>query len=219
MVDSDANTIRLEDSNIKCPFRLKKSYSVALKPEHPVNQERPRSNSHISFNCRPEFVPKPKPKATNVNPSPMKLCRKISPNVSNSGIEYECMSCPDSDNELSYSEETQPFSQIEDDSNAVNELRKEMMKIRTSTQDEKISNEYESVLKIDDLLNEEKRKKKKAKSIWKKHIQKQEEKSWLYQSCDNSGRRTVSTHSNLSILGILESAVKEKVSLRQSSIY
>ena len=95
----------------------------------------------------------PNQNLTNVNPSPMKLCRKISPNVSNSGIEYECMSCPDSDNELSYSEETQPFSPIEDDSNAVNELRKEMMKIRTSTQDEKVSNEYESVLKIDDLLN------------------------------------------------------------------
>ena len=55
--------------------------------------------------------------------------------------------------------------------------------------------------------------------MWKKHIQKQEEKTWLYQSCDNSGRKTVSTHSNLSILGILESAVKEKVSLRQSSLY
>ena len=26
MVDSDANTIHLEDTNIKCPFRLKKSY-------------------------------------------------------------------------------------------------------------------------------------------------------------------------------------------------
>ena len=86
MVDSDANTIHLEDTNIKCPFRLKKSYSVALKPEHPVNQERPRSNSHIFFNYRPEFVPKPKPKPTNVNPSPMELCRKISPNVSNSGM-------------------------------------------------------------------------------------------------------------------------------------
>ena len=37
-----------------------------------------------------------------------------------------------------------------------------MMKIRTSTQDEKVSNEYESVLKIDDLLNWGKEKEKES---------------------------------------------------------
>lgn len=186
MVDSDNNSILLDNSqhsNPKCPFRLKKSYSVALKPEHSVNQERPRSNSHISFNYRPEFVPKPKPKPTNVNPSPMQLCRRITSFSSNSRIEFDCISS----DSLSYSEETQPFSPIEDDSSEVNDLRKEM--------------------------------KKSKKSIWKKHIQKQEEKNWLYHSCDNSGRKTMSSHSNLSILGILESAASEKVNLRQSSLY
>ena len=96
--------------------------------------------------------------------------------------------------------------------NTVNELRKGMIKIRNSSQEEKKSNEYENVLKIDDLLKKEKKK----KSIWKKHILKLEENNWLY---DNSGRKTMIIHSNLSILGILESAAKDKVKLRQSSLY
>ena len=70
----DSNNILLDNSqhsNPKCPFQIIKSFS------NPTIQERPRSNSHISFNCRPEFVPKPKPKPTDVNPSPMTLCRRI----------------------------------------------------------------------------------------------------------------------------------------------
>lgn len=96
--------------------------------------------------------------------------------------------------------------------NTVSDLRKGMIKIRNGSQEEKKSNEYENVLRIDDLLKKEKKK----KSIWKKHILKLEENNWLY---DNSGRKTMIIHSNLSILGILESAAKDKVKLRQSSLY
>lgn len=99
----DSNNILLDNSqhsNPKCPFHIIKSFS------NPTIQERPRSNSHISFNCRPEFVPKPKPKPTDVNPSPMTLCRRITSTSSNGKIEFDTISCPESNNEFSNSEET-----------------------------------------------------------------------------------------------------------------
>lgn len=233
-------------------LKLKKSLSVKFCPEtYPsrgsedleIIPDRVRSNSHFSFYCRPEFVPKPKPKPTTVKPSPMKLCRKI---ICNSTINkpsilndyhincLDCLSCPESDNEddgSSFSSETLPFSPPEDSrSSKVEILRKEMVKVRTSTLDEKSPNEYECILKIDDLINQEK-KRKKTNSLWKKHIIKQEEKNWLNKSCGcgNGGidgrnplklKKTLS--GNFSILGILESAANEKVNhidLRQSSIY
>ena len=150
-------------------LKLKKSLSVKFCPEtHPsrgsedleIIPDRVRSNSHFSFYCRPEFVPKPKPKPTTVKPSPMKLCRKI---ICNSTINkpsilndyhincLDCLSCPESDSEddgSSFSSDTLPFSPPEDSrSSKVEILRKEMVKVRTSTLDEKSPNEYECILK------------------------------------------------------------------------
>lgn len=232
-------------------LKIKKSLSGKFCPEtYPskgsedleIIPDRVRSNSHFSFYCRPEFVPKPRPKPTAVKPSPMKLSRKIFCNSTIKKLSIlndyhinslDCLSCPDNDSEddcSSFSIETLPFSPPEDNrSSKVEILRKEMVKVRTSTQDEKSPNEYECILKIDDLINKKKR--KKANSPWKKHIIKQEEKNWLNKSCecgngeiDGRGplkiKKTLS--GNFSILGILESAANEKVNhiyLRQSSIY
>lgn len=234
-------------------LRVKKSLSVVL-PKKEASEEKVelvRCNSHTTFQYHPDFVPRPKPKKTEVVVSPMKLCRKKCCENANTNIinDYlantvDCNSCPDSedeqflfDDEDSLSEETQPFSPVEETS--LNIVRKEMVKTRTTQNPEKLSNEYENILKIDDFINESNNyynNKRKRKSMFKKHIVKQEEDNFIRMSGgidllqSKSARlsdvsKTISRNTvgqqgrNFSLLGILESAANEvnnSKSLRES---
>lgn len=233
--------------------RVKKSLSVVLpkKESSETKVEIVRCNSHTTFQYHPEFVPHPKPKKAEVFVSPMKLCRKKYCKNANTNIinDYlantvDCNSCPDSgdeefllEDEDSLSEETQPFSPVDEIS--LNVVRKEMVKTRNTQCPEKLSNEYENILKIDDFINESNNyynNKPKRKSMFKKHIVKQEENNFIRMSGgidllqSKSGRlsdvsKTVSRNTvgqqgrNFSLLGILESAANEvnnSKSLRES---
>ena len=238
--DSDAFTLR-----------AKKSFSVVLPKKdspHP-EPELLRCNSHSSFQYTNALVPKPKPKKNKAVVSPMKLCRKnFCDNANNSIINdyfpdsVDCNSCPDSEDEEfvlddghSF-EDTQPFSPIDDSS--LSNVRKEMVKFKSShnVKNVKESNEYENILKIDELINRDEIKPKR-KSIFKKHIVKQEENNFIRLSggldlihsnsvcLRNSSTSAMSIHhtianqmTNYSLLGILESAANEHIgfNLRRS---
>lgn len=227
-------------------LRPKKSLSVAIHTEQkkkvPVL---PRSNSH--HDLHPNFVPRPRPKKNEVVVSPLKLYRKnFCKNASNQVISTyfpEGVDCNsedekfslDGDNEKENNRETEAFTP--EDESKLNSVRKEMVKIKNSQSPKKESNEYESILRIDELINEELNKKKKnplkkKKSIFKKHItQMKEEKEFDlendvddYINLSGSGRmgrkhcssvRTKTREQNkdgpknFSLLGILESAVND----------
>ena len=119
----------------------------------------------------------------------------------------------------------------------INELKKEMKNILNDfLETDNKSKEYENILNSDYIFNKNKYKPKK-KSIFKKHIQLQEETNWLFSSMgplvsfnvgnNNLYQRTISNqiyrsnttflnsrirlrNSNISILGVLESAANEK---------
>ena len=225
-------------------LRPKKSLSVAIHTEQkkkvPVL---PRSNSH--HDLHPNFVPRPRPKKNEVVVSPLKLYRKnFCKNASNQVIStyfpdgVDCNSedekfSLDGDNEKN--RETEAFTP--EDESKLNSVRKEMVKIKNNQSPKKESNEYESILRIDELINEELNKKKKnplkkKKSIFKKHItQMKEEKEFDlendvddYINLSGNGRMgrkhcsSVRTKTrepnkdgpkNFSLLGILESAVND----------
>ena len=227
-------------------LRPKKSLSVAIHTEQkkkvPVL---PRSNSH--HDLHPNFVPRPKPKKNEVVVSPLKLYRKnFCKNASNQVIStyfpdgVDCNSedekfSSDGDNEEDNNRETEAFTP--EDESKLNSVRKEMVKIKNNQSPKKESNEYESILRIDELINEELNKKKKnplkkKKSIFKKHItQMKEEKEFDlendvddYINLSGNGRMgrkhcsSVRTKTrepnkdgpkNFSLLGILESAVND----------
>ena len=122
----------------------------------------------------------------------------------------------------------------------INEFRKEMKNLKSSFDKEELekiqSKEYEEILNMDKIFNKKKYNKKLRRSIFKKHIQRQEEINFIFSSMgpmsvlNNSIRkRTISLstnnirtntisinklprmkNSNISILGVLESAVNEK---------
>ena len=227
-------------------LRPKKSLSVAIHTEKkkkvPVL---PRSNSH--HDLHPNFVPRPRPKKNEVVVSPLKLYRKnFCKNASNQVISTyfpEGVDCNsedekfslDGDNEKENNRETEAFTP--EDESKLNSVRKEMVKIKNNQSPKKELNEYESILRIDELINEELNKKKKnplkkKKSIFKKHIaQMKEEKEFDlendvddYINLSGSGRmgrkhcssvRTKTREQNkdgpknFSLLGILESAVND----------
>lgn len=228
-------------------LRAKKSFSVVLpKKESPHPQELVRANSHSTFQYTNAFVPKLKPKKNKAMVSPMKLCRKnFCDNVNSSIINdyfpdsVDCNSCPDSEDEDfmldddELSEDTQPFSPEEESS--LNNVRKEMVKFKIN-QNKKELNEYENIIKIDDIINKDEVKPKR-KSVFKKHIVKQEESNFLRLSGSldlvhsnsaclrNSALSSLSLRhtssnqmTNYSLLGILESAANEHngFNIRQS---
>jgi len=161
-------------------------------------------------NFIPPKISKLKPKKILDPVSPIKLCLKsfgkdysIDKKENEIVIDYskninECKSCPDEDN------------YIED--------------------------EIEEILNMDKIFNKKKYNKKLRKSIFKKHIQRQEEINFLFSSMgpmsilnQSIGQRAISLSinnrtntissinkfsrmksSNISILGVLESAVNEK---------
>ena len=150
----------------------------------------------------------------------------------------DCLSCPDDDYDSFDLDNTSDCTPIEENS-FVYELRKEMKIVRNNFDDNNCKlNEYENILSVDKiLLKNEKKKKKNKKFDWKKLIHQQEESNWKFLSCgsnilnnnnqninfDNiNNQRTHSAfvtpsfrnkknmrNSNISILGILESAAKE----------
>lgn len=259
--NDEANTIKLSDSvgkanpvtfsldqkpPTKQKLKLKKSISVRFQQETFAKKtndikesipERVRSNSHMSFQCRPEFVPKPRPKPTKVNPSPMKLCKKnfLSRHKSND----MCKDVPETDevldDSLSLSGDNNSLVLDDDDNdneekdNEVTNVAKIRKELNLDEEDNNkknpcVDDDYDNILNIDALVQAG-GKKKKSRSVWRKHIQKQdEERNWLHNSyCpeeENSLkiRKTVSG-GNFSIIKILESAANEKKSLHQSNFY
>ena len=169
----------------------------------------------------------------------------------------ECKSCPDEDNytEIEIEEVDFNLNKINNNNNKnnnnnnknnnltkinINEFRKEMKNLKSSFDKEELekiqSKEYEEILNMDKIFNKKKYNQKLRRSIFKKHIQRQEEINFLFSSMgpmsvfNNSIRkRTISLsnnnirtntisinklsrmkNSNISILGVLESAVNEK---------
>ncbi len=203
----------------------------------PIN-DRQRSQTYISFKYKPEDVPKLKPKKINEKVSPMKLCIKsfgnniIKERFTNEIVfEYqnnliECLSCPD-DNDDNF-DLNDTLDCTNEENSYVNELRKEMKVVKNNIDECKL-NEYENILSINKILDknkEEKNNKKTKKFDWKKLIHEQEELNWILSNDFNSNNllyeRTHSCfitpnfksrknmrNSNISILGILESAAKE----------
>ena len=201
-------------------------------------KDRQRSQTYISFKYKPEDVPKLKPKKINEKVSPMKLCIKsFGNNIINERFtneilfEYqnnliECLSCPD-DNDDNF-DLNDTLDCTNEENSYVNELRKEMKVVKNNIDDCKL-NEYENILSINKILDkkkEEKNNKKIKKFDWKKLIHEQEELNWILSNDLNSNNilyeRTHSCfitpnfknrknmrNSNISILGILESAAKE----------
>lgn len=254
--NKEANTIRLSAEVGKLPsamqpkptqkLKLKKSISVRFqqetfaKKQNDIKEsipERIRSNSHMSFQYRPEFVPKPKPKPTKVNPSPMKLCKKnfLSRHKSNwnviqnlrkdvleiDQISNDSLSLSGDNNSLKLDEDD---NDIEEEVTNVSKIRKELNLDDEDNLKPQCVDDYDDVLNIDALVQQG-GKKKKSKSVWKKHIQQQDqERNWFHNSycpeTENSLklRKTVSG-GNFSIIKILESAANEKKSLHQSNFY
>ena len=192
--------------NLDNSFDLKSQLSGKLKIESeeenlknyfsPI-KERQRSQTLFSFNYKPEYVPKPKPKKTNEKVSPMKLCIRTYGNNTNlkSGkitnevlSEYQndlidCLSCPENNDSSFEFDNTSDSSPLEENS-FLYELRKEMKIYRNNFYDNSIQlNEYENILSIDKiLLKNQKKKKKNKKFDWKKLIHQQEELNWRFLS-------------------------------------
>ncbi len=167
----------------------------------------------------------------------------------------ECKSCPDEDNytEIEIEEVDFNLNTINNNKNNntnnknnnltiinINEFRKEMKNLKSCIEEEELekiqSKEYEEILNMDKIFNKKKYNQKLRRSIFKKHIQRQEEINFLFSSMgpmsvfNNSIRKraislsnnnirtnTISINklprmknSNISILGVLESAVNEK---------
>ena len=169
----------------------------------------------------------------------------------------ECKSCPDEDNytEIEIEEVDFNLNKINNNNNKnnnnnnknnnltkinINEFRKEMKNLKSSFDKEELekiqSKEYEEILNMDKIFNKKKYNQKLRRSIFKKHIQRQEEINFLFSSMgpmsilnQSIGQRAISLSinnrtntissinkfsrmksSNISILGVLESAVNEK---------
>jgi hypothetical protein len=234
------------NEDLNSSFDLKTELSGQLKIESEENfknffspiKDRQRSQTYISFNYKPEDVPKLKPKKINEKVSPMKLCIKSFGNnnfnerfTNEILFEYqnnliECLSCPDENDDSFDLNDT--LDCTNEENSYVNELRKEMKVVKNNIDDCKL-NEYENILSINKILDkkkEEKNNKKTKKFDWKKLIHEQEELNWILSNDLNSNNilyeRTHSCfitpnfknrknmrNSNISILGILESAAKE----------
>ena len=169
----------------------------------------------------------------------------------------ECQSCPDEDNYTEIEIEEVDFNSNNINNNKnnnnnkknmynnfskinINEFRKEMKNLKSSFDKEELekiqSKEYEEILNMDKIFNKKKYNRKLRRSIFKKHIQRQEEINFLFSSMgpmsilnQSIGQRAISLSinnrtntissinkfsrmksSNISILGVLESAVNEK---------
>ena len=244
------------NEDLNSSFDLKTELSGQLKIESEENfknffspiKDRQRSQTYISFNYKPEDVPKLKPKKINEKVSPMKLCIKSFGNnnfnerfTNEILFEYqnnliECLSCPDENDDSFDLNDT--LDCTNEENSYVNELRKEMKVVKNNIDDCKL-NEYENILSVNKILEknkQEKNNKKNKKFDWKKLIHEQEELNWkflvsnefnsnnlIYQrthSCiitPNFKNKKNMKNSNISILGILESAAKESKKRRYTA--
>ena len=244
------------NEDLNSSFDLKTELSGQLKIESEENfknffspiKDRQRSQTYISFNYKPEDVPKLKPKKINEKVSPMKLCIKSFGNnnfnerfTNEILFEYqnnliECLSCPD-ENEDSF-DLNDTLDCTNEENSYVNELRKEMKVVKNNIDDCKL-NEYENILSVNKILEknkQEKNNKKNKKFDWKKLIHEQEELNWKFlvsnefnsnnliyertHSCiitPNFKNKKNMKNSNISILGILESAAKESKKRRYTA--
>ena len=236
------------NEDLNSSFDLKTELSGQLKIESEENfknffspiKDRQRSQTYISFNYKPEDVPKLKPKKINEKVSPMKLCIKSFGNnnfnerfTNEILFEYqnnliECLSCPDENDDSFDLNDT--LDCTNEENSYVNELRKEMKVVKNNIDDCKL-NEYENILSVNKILEknkQEKNNKKNKKFDWKKLIHEQEELNWKFlvsnefnsnnliyertHSCiitPKKKKKKNMKNSNISILGILESAAKE----------
>ena len=244
------------NEDLNSSFDLKTELSGQLKIESEENfknffspiKDRQRSQTYISFNYKPEDVPKLKPKKINEKVSPMKLCIKSFGNnnfnerfTNEILFEYqnnliECLSCPD-ENEDSF-DLNDTLDCTNEENSYVNELRKEMKVVKNNIDDCKL-NEYENILSVNKILEknkQEKNNKKNKKFDWKKLIHEQEELNWKFLVSNEFNSNNLiyeRTHSciitpifknkknmknsNISILGILESAAKESKKRRYTA--
>ena len=244
------------NEDLNSSFDLKTELSGQLKIESEKNfknffspiKDRQRSQTYISFNYKPEDVPKLKPKKINEKVSPMKLCIKSFGNnnfnerfTNEILFEYqnnliECLSCPDENDDSFDLNDT--LDCTNEENSYVNELRKEMKVVKNNIDDCKL-NEYENILSVNKILEknkQEKNNKKNKKFDWKKLIHEQEELNWKFlvsnefnsnnliyertHSCiitPNFKNKKNMKNSNISILGILESAAKESKKRRYTA--
>ena len=243
--EEETNIIKTEneeDENFRQSLDFKhnlKDYNIDLKIE---KENEPQLIENTKY-----FFPKPpipKPKKSNEEVSPMKLCLKLYDNnnflekkINEVLYDYEkdnndCLSCPDEDMSDLDDNDTQDMTPKQS-SRLFVELRKDMKKEKNKIDENLKINEYENILSMDKIFNKTK-KRKKMKSIWKKHIHTQEENNWLFtygflsSLNNNSGidQRTISLplyrtktegivsknrlrNSYISIFGLLESAANE----------
>lgn len=175
-----------------------------------------RAFSHLGFNCRPEFVPKSKPKDTDVSPTPMILVKKASFNISKNETFYY-----PSQGEESNSEETNEFSNYsKNEGGRLSDTRKEMIKFkntyqRTSNASSKDTDSLSLVYRdITDLhkkyhfCTDSEQKKKKSKSIFAKVIKRFFKDDPLEDNYCKYDRNTVNTTKAFSILNILEQSAE-----------
>ena len=148
----------------------------------------------------------------------------------------ECLSCPDENDDSFDLNDT--LDCTNEENSYVNELRKEMKVVKNNIDDCKL-NEYENILSVNKILEknkQEKNNKKNKKFDWKKLIHEQEELNWKFlvsnefnsnnliyertHSCiitPNFKNKKNMKNSNISILGILESAAKESKKRRYTA--
>ena len=231
--------LNTEDENLRKSLDFKNNMKKNINLEIEKEEEPQLIENTKYYFPKP---PKPKPKKTYEEVSPMKLCLKLYDNnnfldkkTNEVLYDYEknnndCLSCPD--NEFSDLELENTFDSTPKH-NFFNEIRKKMKIEKKNIEDNLKINEYENILSIDKIFNKNK-KRKKMKSIWKKHIQTQEENNWLFtygflSSLNNNNgidKRTLSLplyrtqtegittknrlrNSYISIFGLLESAANE----------
>ena len=240
-------------------LRQKKSQSVAIHKGFPQKNPKTflRSNSHFVNYCKKEYVPKQKPKQTDVLITPMKLCKnKVICKHSNQEIikdylleNIDCNSCNDEAENSLESSDIYSSNSSDDDTqsntpvdNSLTEVRKEMQKLRNShIITERMSNEYENILTIDSIINQkDELNQMKRRSFFKRHISLLCDKNNNNDNINNNNstniqndpfafvkgtsepsifkfRNTLKNKSSqLSLLGILESAAKEANTLRYS---
>ena len=211
----DPPSMILESSEDESSFSQKKQKSFSIKQQVPYgpdfSKRALRSNSHMCFAYRPEFVPRPRPKNYEISPSPMILSKKrLNFDFSkNETFYFDSLS----DNNISENE-TEEFSYKKDDYGRLSETRKEMFKFkntyqRTSTASsrdtESLTLVYYEVTSLHKKFQfyDESKKKKNSKSIFSKVIKKFMNDDIEYSTIKN-GRNTVNTSKQFSILNILE---------------
>ena len=240
--------------NISLDFNRSVKTSLNLKIENENNQLEIINEKNIPLNLKSNFNPpkisKLKPKQTFEPVSPMKLNikffgfdnsknKKINEIVYNYTLDKnEAKSCNEEETD-DYEIEEINFNCSNNKKNdlKINEIKKEMKNFKNDfIETGNKSKEYENILNSDSIFNKNKNQSKR-KSIFKKHIQLQEETNSIFSSLgplfsfnvgnNNLKQSAISNqiyrsntiisnsrirlrNSNISILGVLESAANEK---------